>query len=88
MEAATSNTVVRLTGIEKAFGPIKVLRSIDLEFRAGEVRGIVGENGAGKSTVGKIIGGYYSFDVGPARGVRRVRSRTGRRAARSSTASP
>ena len=59
-----TNTVVRLTGIEKSFGATKVLRSIDLEFRAGEVRGIVGENGAGKSTVGKIIGGYYSFDTG------------------------
>jgi ribose transport system ATP-binding protein len=60
----TSTTVVRLTGIEKAFGPTRVLKTIDLEFRAGEVRGIVGENGAGKSTVGKIIGGYYSFDSG------------------------
>jgi ribose transport system ATP-binding protein len=59
-----TDTVVRLSGIEKAFGPIKVLRSIDLDFRAGEVRGIVGENGAGKSTVGKIIGGYYTFDSG------------------------
>ncbi|HET7715431.1 MAG TPA: sugar ABC transporter ATP-binding protein [Bauldia sp.] len=59
-----SDAVVRLIGIEKSFGPIKVLRSIDLEFRAGEVRGLVGENGAGKSTVGKIIGGYYSFDAG------------------------
>ena len=64
MPETEASTVVRLTGIEKSFGPTKVLRSIDLEFRAGEVRGIVGENGAGKSTVGKIIGGYYSFDAG------------------------
>jgi ABC-type sugar transport system ATPase subunit len=64
MEATAPDTVVRLAGIEKSFGPIKVLRSIELAFRAGEVHGIVGENGAGKSTVGKIIGGYYSFDAG------------------------
>ncbi len=57
-------TVVRLAGIDKSFGPTKVLRSIDLDFRAGEVHALVGENGAGKSTVGKIIGGYYSFDDG------------------------
>jgi ribose transport system ATP-binding protein len=56
--------VLRLEGIEKSFGPIKVLRAIDLDFHAGEVHGLVGENGAGKSTVGKIIGGYYSFDAG------------------------
>src|SRR5262245_4659444 len=58
------NVVVRLAGIEKAFGATKVLKSIGLDFRAGEVHGIVGENGAGKSTVGKIVGGYYSFDSG------------------------
>ena len=56
--------VVRLDRIEKSFGPTRVLRGIDLDFRAGEVHAIVGENGAGKSTVGKIIGGYYTFDAG------------------------
>jgi ribose transport system ATP-binding protein len=56
--------VVRLEKIEKSFGPTRVLNAIDLDFRAGEVHAIVGENGAGKSTVGKIIGGYYSFDAG------------------------
>src|SRR6476646_3726693 len=56
--------VVRLEKIEKSFGPTRVLNAIDLDFRGGEVHAIVGENGAGKSTVGKIIGGYYSFDAG------------------------
>ena len=56
--------VVRLAKIEKSFGPTRVLKAIDLDFSAGEVHAIVGENGAGKSTVGKIIGGYYSFDGG------------------------
>src|ERR1700736_6246072 len=56
--------VARLDKIEKSFGPTRVLNAIDLDFNAGEVHAIVGENGAGKSTVGKIIGGYYSFDAG------------------------
>jgi ribose transport system ATP-binding protein len=59
-----ADPVVRLAGVEKSFGPTRVLRHIGLDFRAGEVHAIVGENGAGKSTVGKIIGGYYSFDAG------------------------
>src|SRR5260221_10173056 len=53
--------VVRLEKIEKSFGPTRVLTAIDLDFRAGEVHAIVGENGAGKSTVGKIIGGFYNL---------------------------
>jgi ABC-type sugar transport system ATPase subunit len=61
---AEGEIVVRLAKINKSFGPIRVLRDIDLEFRRGEVHALVGENGAGKSTVGKIIGGYYSFDSG------------------------
>jgi ABC-type sugar transport system ATPase subunit len=65
MTKALSEVVaVRLSRIDKTFGATKVLRSIDLDVRAGEVRAIVGENGAGKSTVGKIIGGYYTFDSG------------------------
>ena len=64
MDSKPADIVVRLEGIEKSFGPTKVLRQIDLDFRAGEVHAIVGENGAGKSTVGKIIGGYYSLDAG------------------------
>jgi ABC-type sugar transport system ATPase subunit len=59
-----SEPVVRLDKVEKSFGATKVLRAVDLDFRAGEVHAIVGENGAGKSTVGKIIGGYYTFDAG------------------------
>ena len=55
---------VRLSGIVKSFGATAVLRDINLVFRPGEIHAIVGENGAGKSTVGKIIGGYYTADAG------------------------
>ena len=55
---------VRLSGIVKRFGTTAVLHDIDLTFRPGEIHALVGENGAGKSTVGKIIGGYYTADAG------------------------
>jgi ribose transport system ATP-binding protein len=48
----------------KSFGDTQVLFDITLDFLIGEVHALVGENGAGKSTIGKIIGGYYSQDVG------------------------
>jgi len=55
---------VRLTGIVKRFGTTAVLHDINLAFRPGEIHALIGENGAGKSTVGKIVGGYYTADAG------------------------
>lgn len=55
---------VRMRGVTKSFGGAPILRDIDIDFMAGEVHALVGENGAGKSSVGKIVGGYYSADAG------------------------
>jgi len=52
--------VLALQGVTRSFGPIEVLHGIDLELRAGEVHALIGENGAGKSTIMKILGGYLA----------------------------
>ncbi|SHG51298.1 ribose transport system ATP-binding protein [Kaistia soli DSM 19436] len=59
-----SEDAVRLEGIDKSFGSARVLSGISLAFARGEVHALIGENGAGKSSLGKIVGGYYSFDTG------------------------
>jgi simple sugar transport system ATP-binding protein len=41
---------VELRGIDKRFGPVHANRAIDIAVPAGTIHGIVGENGAGKST--------------------------------------
>src|SRR5665213_1376035 len=55
---------VHLGGVGKSFGSARVLSDVDIDFFEGEVHGLIGENGAGKSTTGKIIGGHYSFEEG------------------------
>ncbi|BCH27523.1 sugar ABC transporter ATP-binding protein [Mesorhizobium sp. L-8-3] len=55
---------IRLIDVGKSFAGVQVLRNISLDFRQGEIHALVGENGAGKSTVGKIAGGYYSRSSG------------------------
>lgn len=52
-------TVLELKGIYKNFGEVEVLKDINFSVNKGEVRGLVGANGAGKSTMIKIIGGVY-----------------------------
>ena len=56
--------VVELRGIKKRFGAIVALRGIDLHVGRGEVLGIVGDNGAGKSTMMKILAGAAQPDEG------------------------
>jgi len=53
-----------MRGISKQFPGVVALKDVDLEVRRGEVLGLVGENGAGKSTVMKILSGAYRADSG------------------------
>ncbi|AGZ43357.1 ATP-binding cassette domain-containing protein [Actinoplanes friuliensis] len=55
---------LRLSGVEKSFGPVHVLSAVDLTAYAGEVTALVGDNGAGKTTLVKCVGGSYRVDAG------------------------
>src|SRR5258706_7322839 len=56
--------IIELVGITKQFGAVQALRGVDLSLYGGEVHALVGENGAGKSTVVKILAGIYRPDSG------------------------
>jgi len=55
---------VSVRGVAKSFGGARILDAINVDIAAGTVHALVGENGAGKSSLGKIIGGYYVPDEG------------------------
>jgi ribose transport system ATP-binding protein len=56
--------IVEARGFSKTFGGRTVLRDAAITIRPGEIRGLVGQNGSGKSTFIKILSGYHAPDRG------------------------
>ena len=59
--------LLQLEGIEKSFPGVKALKGASLSVWPGRVMALVGENGAGKSTMMKVLTGIYSCDAGSLR---------------------
>lgn len=56
----SDKTILEIKSISKEFSGVTVLNDINLSLRRGEILGLIGENGAGKSTMIKIINGIYN----------------------------
>jgi len=63
-DRASAAPLLRLSKIGKNFGAVQALIDVDLEIHPGEVVALVGDNGAGKSTMIKTIAGIWSPDHG------------------------
>ena len=58
------STILEMRNIEKSFGSIPVLKTVNFTLQKGEVHAFMGGNGAGKSTLMKVLTGNYSRDSG------------------------
>ena len=56
--------IFKATHIVKQFGPTIALNDVDIEIYAGEIRGFIGENGSGKSTMSALMTGIYQKTSG------------------------
>jgi len=59
-----STTVINYSGVNKNYGGQEILRGIDLTVNAGQFLGLVGVNGAGKTTMIKCLLDFASIDAG------------------------
>jgi len=62
--SANNNYILEMINIDKRFQGVHALKSCSLNLKSGEVLALVGENGAGKSTMMKILTGIHKADMG------------------------
>ena len=58
------NAVLQMRNIHKSFPGVKALSGVDFTLRKGEIHALMGENGAGQSTLIKVLTGVYTKDEG------------------------
>lgn len=56
--------LLTVTTLSKSFNGVRVLKDVSLKLQPGEIRALVGQNGCGKSTLIKILAGFYTPDAG------------------------
>ena len=59
-----SSPILVVTGLVKRFGALRALDGVSFDLRPGEVLGLVGPNGSGKTTCINVISGLYGADEG------------------------
>ena len=59
VEPSLERSALRMVNIEKYFGLVCALRKINLQVGTNEIVGLIGDNGAGKSTMVKILTGVF-----------------------------
>ena len=63
-DKASLADAVRMTGVSRYFGGVRALEGVDFAVRPGEIHALLGENGAGKSTILKILSGVQPPSAG------------------------
>ena len=60
----SARPLLRFDRVSKGFGTTNAVQNVSFDISPGEVVGLVGDNGAGKSTIVKLITGYHSPSTG------------------------
>ncbi len=60
----SSDSILKVQNVNKSFGGVNALKNVNIEIKKGEIHCLAGGNGGGKSTLIKIVSGFYTKDSG------------------------
>ena len=63
VQTTTTQPLIRVTALEKQYRKHMAVQGIDLSIRQGEIYGLIGPDGAGKSSLMKVIAGVLSLVI-------------------------
>ena len=61
---SNSSPILKVTDLQKRFGAVVAAQDINVDVSSGEIIGIIGANGAGKTTFVNMVSGYLKPDRG------------------------
>ena len=61
---ADHDIAISVVGLRKSYGSVEAVRGVDLEVRPGEIFGLIGPDGAGKTSIFQILGGVMPATSG------------------------
>jgi len=64
LRKSPGDKVLRLRGVTLSFGNVRAIDNLDLDVKPGEIHGLIGPNGSGKTTTLNVISGYYVAKAG------------------------
>ena len=64
MRTGVSGRILSLCGIALSFGNVRAIDGLDLDVPPGQIHGLIGPNGSGKTTTLNVISGYYASKAG------------------------
>jgi len=64
VRASTGGRTLSLRGIALSFGNVRAIDGLDLDVKPGQIHGLIGPNGSGKTTTLNVISGYYAAKAG------------------------
>lgn len=57
-------SLLKVEGLSKSFGGLKAVHNVDFEVEQGEILGLIGPNGSGKTTILNLMTGFLKQDSG------------------------
>jgi branched-chain amino acid transport system permease protein len=64
MRKSVGGRTLKLRGVSLSFGNVRAIDGLDLDVKPGEIHGLIGPNGSGKTTTLNVISGYYAAKAG------------------------